>query len=452
MNALPQPEVFGDHLLVGRLATTRMSEVMLAVRLGDRSGRMVAVKRAALGEAASGRAAQAILRETEVLSHVRGAGIIQLEGSGEVGGLPFVAIEYVRGVSLDALIASHGPLGVQAARAVGNDLARALAALHEAGWVHGDVAPSNVLVDDTGECKLIDYGVAARAGASRGELAGTPGYIAPEVARGVAADPAEDVYGWGVVVAECLGGKRMYPERDLADAPAREAGRDVAKLQALVPSIGPALSREPSARPSSARLVRDCALEPMDRSSLAQAVSGMGAAPANRTGARAGLTVPDVSPIPPETGIRIASNTLPDGLFVEPPRSRARDTPQVQPRQRIGRVSDFSWQQVVLVLVSVILALGLGAVIGRMTGRAQGGSIMLMGTLPRKAEVLIDGRVVKVPADGTPIPLSVGKHTVSVVSPKGERRDFPVAIRPGERIVVVPTGKSGVLPDLTEER
>ena len=449
MSAQHHPEVFGEYLLVGHLATTQMSEVMLAVRLGDRDGRLLAIKRAPLGEPPSGRAAQGIIRETEVLSAVRGPAIIGLEGSGEVGGLPFVALEYVRGVSLDALIAAHGPLDPDSARAVAVDLARALGALHAAGWVHGDVAPSNVLVDDAGECRLIDYGVAARSGSARRDVAGKPGYIAPEVARGVAAHPAEDVYGWGVVVAECLAGKRLFPERDLAEAPAREAGRAVAKLEMALPSIGPALAREPAVRPDAKQLAQQVAQGAVARETLARAVASLIAGGSASLGqpVRAGMTVPDVSPIPAAIAVRGESNTLPDGLVAamtgpSPPSSTS----------RAGSGPMFTWSQITVVLIALMVALGLGGVVGRLSAHGRGGSLMLMGTLHRRAEVLIDGKLVKVPTDGSPIPLAAGKHMVTVVLPKGDHRDFPVQIRPGERIVVVPMGKGGVLPDPSEEK
>src|SRR5262245_56512361 len=149
-----------------------MAEVRLAVRLGDRSGRMLALKRPLLGERASGRAAQAIAREAEVLEQVRAPELVSLQAAGEIAGLPYLATDHLPGVTLDVLIAQAGALPLAAVRVVARDLGRAIAALGACGWVHGDISPSNVLIDDTGEVRLIDFGLAARAGEKRPEIAG----------------------------------------------------------------------------------------------------------------------------------------------------------------------------------------------------------------------------------------------------------------------------------------
>ncbi|MEJ7734667.1 MAG: protein kinase, partial [Polyangiaceae bacterium] len=214
-------EVFGDFLLVQPIASSPMAEVTLAVRLGERSGRTYVIKRPRVGERPSGAAAQAIAREGEVLEAVRGPGIVSLEAAGELAGLPYVALGHVRGAPLDRVLAHAGALSAAAAAVVALDLVRALAALHAAGWVHGDVAPSNVVIDDAGEVILIDFGLAARSGERRAAVAGKPGYVAPEALRAVPVAAAEDVYGWGVVVAECVLGRRLYPERSLPEAAAR---------------------------------------------------------------------------------------------------------------------------------------------------------------------------------------------------------------------------------------
>src|SRR5262245_26572349 len=117
-----------------------MAEVFVAVRLGDRSGRTFVVKRPQLGERPTTEASQAILREGEVLTSVRGRGIVALEAAGDMAGLPYLALEHVRGAPLDRLLASAGALPPEVSSAIALELAQALAAVHDAGWVHGDVA------------------------------------------------------------------------------------------------------------------------------------------------------------------------------------------------------------------------------------------------------------------------------------------------------------------------
>ncbi|WP_156339259.1 serine/threonine protein kinase [Chondromyces crocatus] len=268
------PELFGDFLLVQRLARSPMAEVLLAVRLGDRSGRTFVVKRPVLGERASGRAAQAISREAEVLEAVRVPGLPALEAAGAMAGLPYIAQEHVRGVPLDELLARVGRLPSVAAAAVGRDLARALSALHAAGWVHGDVTPSNVIVDDAGEARLLDLGIARHIGERRAEVAGKPGYVAPEAALPGAASTAEDAFGLGVVLAECVLGRRLFPERDLVEAAARaDTPREVATLEQALPGLSPALARRPEQRPSLTVLCERLEQLPVDRGVLADLVA-----------------------------------------------------------------------------------------------------------------------------------------------------------------------------------
>src|SRR5262245_14836801 len=248
-----------------------MAEVLLAIRLGDRSGRLFVVKRPLLGERPSGRAAQAIAREGEVLMAVRGEGIVALEAAGEIAGLPYIAVEHIRGAALDVILDGAGALPESATRAIAKDLASALSALHAAGWVHGDIAPSNILVDDAGELRLIDFGLATKAGAKHIEIAGKPGYIAPEAVRPVEATTAEDIYGWGVVVTECALGRRLFKEESLAEAGARgEAPPEVAELASSIPGLAAALRRDPSARPSVASIIEQWKPLDIDRSALAE--------------------------------------------------------------------------------------------------------------------------------------------------------------------------------------
>jgi serine/threonine-protein kinase len=412
-----QPEVFGDFLLVASLATSNMAEVSLAVRLGDRSGRTFVVKRPRLGERPSGRAAQAISREAEVLSAVRAPGIVALEAAGELAGLPYVAVELLRGIPLDALLAHAGALPAGAAAAVALDLARALSALHAAGWVHGDLAPSNVIVSDEGEATLIDFGLAARIGERHAEIAGKPGYVAPEAVRAVPAVPAEDVYGWGVVVAECALGKRLFPERSLAEAAARtDAPAAVEQAGPCASAALRALRRDPAVRPDAQELVSVCATVELDREALAALV------------ARASRTGKEAAPVLTPTAPMVVQSSQPTE---EPPPERA-----AQPNERARAPS--SWRT--LLIAVAIGAAALGVVVGRVSARAREGAISFSGALPRRAHVELDGKVMPTPIDGSPVPVAPGRHKL-MVKIKGEPREYSFEVRPGEHLVFVPVTK-----------
>ena len=450
-----------------------MSEVLRAVRLGDRAGRGVVVKRPWLGERASGRAAQAIAREAEVLSAVRAPEIVSLEAAGEIAGLPYVAVEYVRGVPLDALLVHAGALPPAVVRAVALDLARALASVSSAGWVHGDVAPSNVLVDDAGEARLIDFGLATRVGAKRVEIAGKPGYVAPEAIRATTASPAEDVYGWGVVVAECALGTKLFEEQDLAEAASRgDAPRRVAELAASGLDVAAALQRDASARPAAPALIAGLDPKAIDRGGLAQLVAAVTLGATVEAGRRPS------EPLPP-----MAAMAGEPKLARHPSRSTPRDSPALTPTAPMVRAvaatlidvarrgeagealqpasSDATrasppraskpWRhgRLAVLLLGVAIVAG---VFGRLSARTRQSSLSFAGTFPRRAEVRLDGQVAKPPIDGSALPVAPGRHTLVLVLPKGEMREYTFQVHPGQHVVLLPLQRGGASVEIPEER
>jgi len=115
--------------------------------------------------------------------------------------------------SLQDVLDSNGVLDPEPARRVGLELLAALAAVHGAGVIHNDIKPDNILFDDDGRLRLIDFGIATTVEPDRRELRpgappGTPGYMAPELREGAFPGVASDLYSAGVVLAEMLGGER----------------------------------------------------------------------------------------------------------------------------------------------------------------------------------------------------------------------------------------------------
>ncbi|WBB76653.1 serine/threonine-protein kinase [Micromonospora sp. WMMD1128] len=142
--------------------------------------------------------------------------------------LPFLVLEYVEGETLADALRRDGALDWPRAVRVCAEVAAGVAAVHAAGLVHRDLKPGNVLLSPAGP-KLVDLGIALAVGADtvngRGEIRGTPAYMAPEQLLGEVAVPASDVYALGLLLTECLTGRRPVrpdePERDdhLADLP-----------------------------------------------------------------------------------------------------------------------------------------------------------------------------------------------------------------------------------------
>src|SRR5262249_31947776 len=138
----------------------------------------------------------------------------QIYEVGEHQGLPFLALEYVEGGSLAARLAT-GPLPARQAAMLLEKLARAVQHAHEHGGLHRDLKPANVLLDEHGEPKLSDFGLARPQRpelTAPGAVLGTPSYMAPEQASGdnrIVGPPA-DVYALGAVLYELLTGRPPF--------------------------------------------------------------------------------------------------------------------------------------------------------------------------------------------------------------------------------------------------
>ena len=175
----------------------------------------------------------------------------------------YLVMELVEGLSLTRIL-DDGPLPPGDAMDVVAQAARGLAAAHQAGLVHRDIKPGNLLVRLDGLVKITDFGIATAAGENPvtqpvtqpGMLIGTPAYLAPERISGVPATPATDLYALGVVAHQCLTGRVPFAGEPLAVALAH-LDRGIPPLPPFVPPAIAALvahltRQDPAARPGSA--------------------------------------------------------------------------------------------------------------------------------------------------------------------------------------------------------
>ncbi|GAA3991942.1 serine/threonine-protein kinase [Allokutzneria multivorans] len=158
------------------------------------------------------------LREARAIAVLSHPNVVTLFDVVRHDGEPFVVMELLPSRSLAQLVRKHGPLNIAQTAEVGNALAAALAAAHEAGVTHRDVKPGNVLVGADGRVKLTDFGIARSVSdstlTSAGLLLGTPAYIAPEVASGDPASPSADLWGLGATLFAAMEGTPPYDVED----------------------------------------------------------------------------------------------------------------------------------------------------------------------------------------------------------------------------------------------
>ena len=222
--------------------------VWAATRCPD--GAPVAVKVVPVG---TGAQAAVAARELAVLARVEVEGLVRFrEAVGLDGQPPAVAVvlDRVRGGSLAGVVAARGHLSAGETVTVLAPVARALAGLHAAGVVHGDVSPGNVLLELNGRPLLADLGVASVAGSGPDELWGTQGFVAPEVLEGQRPGPAADVYAVGALAWWCATGEPPGP--GALRAPVDEVLPGLPEAWRRLTAR--ALAGDPGVRPSAAEL------------------------------------------------------------------------------------------------------------------------------------------------------------------------------------------------------
>jgi WD40 repeat protein len=122
----------------------------------------------------------------------------------EVDGQELVSMEYVDGGTLLELLQDRGPLELKEAQDIASQFLAGLEAIHQAGLVHRDVKPENIMITRAGRVVLMDLGLARREDSGAGTVSGTPAYMAPEQGAGLELDARADVYSVGVVLAEMV--------------------------------------------------------------------------------------------------------------------------------------------------------------------------------------------------------------------------------------------------------
>ncbi len=218
------------------------------------------------------------LREAQATAALQHDHIVTIYQVGRDGETMFLAMEYLRGSSLQDWLARDRPVPPAAVLRIGREAALGLAAAHERGLVHRDVKPANLWLEaPSGRVKVLDFGLARSERdqvliTHAGTIVGTPAYMSPEQAVGGPVTAASDLFGLGCVLYRLVAGRLPFEGETILAVLSALAAGSPRSLAAVVPDVHPALdalvmsllAHDPARRPASARAVAD-ALRAIDR-------------------------------------------------------------------------------------------------------------------------------------------------------------------------------------------
>ncbi|TDC79695.1 serine/threonine-protein kinase [Streptomyces hainanensis] len=256
------PREVSGYPLRGRLGAGGMGTVYLSE---TRGGQPVAVKvvHAQLAEDPLFR--RRFEQEVNAALRVRGRYLVPVLDSDTAGAVPWVATSYVPGPSLASAVATSGPLPPQTVLLLTAGIAHALTAIHDAGVVHRDLKPGNVLLAEDGPA-VIDFGIARAADATSltgtDVRVGTPAFMAPEqIEGGAPATPALDIFALGLTAYFAATGTHPFGEGAASSLLYRIVNGQP-DISACPPGlrelIGPCLAKDPAARPTPSDIVETC--------------------------------------------------------------------------------------------------------------------------------------------------------------------------------------------------
>jgi serine/threonine protein kinase/beta-lactam-binding protein with PASTA domain len=257
----------GRYRVGPRIARGGMATVYEATDL--RLDRTVAVKVMHEGLADDDEFVRRFQREARSAARLAHHNVVAVFDTGDDNGTLFLVMEYVPGLTMRDLIRKEAPMSPANALAVIEPVLGALAAAHDAGILHRDVKPENVLMADDGRVKVADFGLARAINsetqhtATGGVLIGTVSYLSPELVVNGKADARADVYAAGILIYEMLTGHKPHQAASPIQVAYKHVHEDIPAPSASTPGIPPyvdalvarATARDTALRPADARVL-----------------------------------------------------------------------------------------------------------------------------------------------------------------------------------------------------
>jgi eukaryotic-like serine/threonine-protein kinase len=247
----------GRYEVLSRIGTGGMADVYLA--RDQLLGRQVAVKLLHHRFAEDQEFVERFRREASSAAGLSHPNVVAIFDRGEWDGTYYIAMEYLPGRSLKAVVREQGPLHPAAAIDIVIQILQAARFAHRRGVIHRDLKPHNVILDEEGRAKVTDFGI-ARAGASdmtlTGSIMGTAQYLSPEQAQGHAVSAASDIYAVGIVLYELLTGSVPFDGETAVTIALKQVSAAPPPPSVLNPAVGPeldavvlrALAKDPAQR------------------------------------------------------------------------------------------------------------------------------------------------------------------------------------------------------------
>jgi eukaryotic-like serine/threonine-protein kinase len=234
--------VDGRYRIVERIGSGGMADVYLAE--DTHLGREVALKVLHRRFAQDQEFVERFRREASSAAGLQHPNVVGVFDRGEHEGTYYIAMEHLAGRTLKEIVTSEAPLPQETAIDLGIQILRAAGFAHRRGVIHRDFKPHNVIVDEAGNAKVTDFGI-ARAGASEmtetGSIMGTAQYLSPEQAEGHAVTAASDLYSIGVMLYEMLAGRLPFDGDSAVSVALKHLSQPPPLLSQFRPDVSPAL-------------------------------------------------------------------------------------------------------------------------------------------------------------------------------------------------------------------
>ena len=258
---IPGDVILERYRIVGLLGRGGMGEVYRADDL--KLKQPVALKFLPPTLTLNGATLARFYKEVSVARQISHRHVCRVYDVGEYRGEHFISMEFVRGEELSSLIKRIGRVPQDKAIEIARQLCAGLAAVHDRGVLHRDLKPQNIMLDEQGEVRITDFGIAALAGevSGREAMSGTPAYMSPEQLEGQELTLKSDIYSLGLVLYEVFTGKKAFHASSLPELLSlRRSDTTPTSPVELVPELYPlverviyrCLEKDPAKRPASA--------------------------------------------------------------------------------------------------------------------------------------------------------------------------------------------------------